>query len=138
MLKNLYFSKEANGETLEVFAADGDKLWTIVVAWKTTIAGEKVLYCESRGNIVSADEERHFYGWSAQFCYTLQALLEKIAAARGYNDYWIEMAYQQWLRQVTDEDFTRDKWVDAEEYLRQKKQEQEENDPETEKGCIGF
>ncbi|MBQ3333635.1 MAG: hypothetical protein IJG83_09470 [Thermoguttaceae bacterium] len=135
---NLYFKKEANGETLEVFAADGDTLWTIVVAWKTTIAGEKVLYCESRGNIVSADNERHFYGWSAQFCYTLQALLEKIAAARGYNDDYIEMAYQQWLRHVTDEDFTLRKWIDTEAVMAQKAKEEEENNTETERGCIGF
>ena len=135
---NLYFNKEANGETLEVFAADGDTLWTIVVAWKTTIAGEKVLYCESRGNIVSADNERHFYGWSAQFCYTLQALLEKIAAARGYNDDYIEMAYQQWLRHVTDEDFTLRKWIDTEAVMAQKAKEEEENNTETERGCIGF
>lgn len=138
MLKNLYFSKEANGETLEVFAADGDTLWTIVVCWKTTISGQQVIYCESRGNVVGADDQKYFYGWSAQFCYALQALVKKIAEARGYNDAYIETAYQQWLRHVTDEDFTLRKWIDTEAVMAQKAKEEEENNTETEKGCIGF
>lgn len=138
MLRNLHFSKESNGETLEVFAADGDSLWTIVVCIKTIVAGKKVLYCESRGNIIGAGKEPHFYGWMPQFSYTLLALLKKIAEARGYNDAYNEVAYEHWLRLVTDDDFTRARWIDTEDYLKRKAKEEEENDTETEKGCIGF
>lgn len=137
-VKNLYISKTSNNETLEVFAAQSPALWTVVVCWKTTIAGQKVIYCESRGDTVPYSQNEYFYGWAPQFGYALRALLKKVAEAQGYKDAYIDTAYDHWLRLITDDDFTAAKWIDVDEYLKSKAKEQEENDPETEKGCIGF
>lgn len=112
-MKTLFIRKPAGDDTIEVFGAYDNTFWTLAVFYKTKINGREAVFAESRGKTVPPEKDACFFGWRAQFSYVLQALVKKIAEARGYKDDFVEDAFELWLNLFDDDDFLLRRWEEV-------------------------
>lgn len=112
-MKTLFIRKPAGDDTIEVFGAYDNTFWTLAVFYKTKINGREAVFAESRGKVVPPEKDSCFFGWRPQFSYVLQALVKKIAEARGYKDDFIADAFELWLNLFGDDDFLLRRWEEV-------------------------